>query len=179
MRQGVEASKARPAHRLLVGLGVRFVGEGVADMLMQHFDSLPELMQATADELNEIDGIGPKIAESVAGFFSITPNRELIAELAEAGVQMTQPRTAAPADVTLPFDGLTFVVTGTLPGLSRSEAKEYIERRGGKTTGSVSSKTDYLVAGEKAGSKLMKAEQLGVAILSEDDLRALAADADR
>ncbi len=179
LRQGVEASKARPAHRLLVGLGIRFVGEGVAETLMQHFDSLSDLMLATADELNEIEGIGPKIAESVAEFFSIAPNRELIAELAEAGVQMTQPRAEAPAGVALPFEGLTFVVTGTLPGLSRSEAKEYIERRGGKTTGSVSSKTDYLVAGEKAGSKLTKAEQLSVSILSEDDLRALAGDADR
>jgi DNA ligase (NAD+) len=154
------------------------VGEGVAEILMQHFDSLPELMLATADELSEIDGIGPKIAESVVEFFSIAPNRGLVAELAEAGIQMTQPRAEAPAGVALPLEGLTFVVTGTLPGLSRSEAKEYIERRGGKTTGSVSSKTDYLVAGEKAGSKLTKAEQLGVPVLTEDDLRALAADAD-
>jgi DNA ligase (NAD+) len=175
LRQGVEESKERPVDRLLVGLGIRFVGGVVAETLMAHFDSLPALMDADVDELSAIDGIGPKIAESVVDFFAIGPNRKLVEEFAAAGVRIAK-SAPSPTDAEhpRPFAGLTFVVTGTLPALSRTEAKEYIEVRGGKVTGSVSGKTDYLVVGESPGSKFDKARQLGVAILDEEALRKLA-----
>ncbi len=175
LRAGVEASKDRPVARLLVGLGIRFVGGGVADILMQRFASLDELMAATVEDLNEIDGIGPKIAESVVEWFSLEPNRALVQEFTEAGVRVAEQRiaTEAPAEE-LPFAGKVFVVTGTLPTMSRDDAKQFIQSFGGKVTGSVSGKTDYLVAGEKAGSKLTKAQELDVTILSEEQLRELA-----
>ena len=175
LRAGVEASKDRPVARLLVGLGIRFVGGGVADILMQRFASLDELMAATVEDLNEIDGIGPKIAESVVEWFSLEPNRALVREFAAAGVRVAEERIAAEAPVEdLPFAGKIFVVTGTLPTISRDDAKQFIQSFGGKVAGSVSGKTDYLVAGEKAGSKLTKAQELNVTILSEEQLRELA-----
>jgi DNA ligase (NAD+) len=175
LRNGVEASKDRPVSRLLVGLGIRFVGGGVAELLMQRYASLDELMAATEDELAGVDGIGPKIAGSVAEWFSLEPNRALVREFAEAGVRVEEERTVAETPAhERPFDGKVFVVTGTLPTMSRSDAKHFIQSHGGKVTGSVSGNTDFLVAGEKAGSKLTKAEQLEVPILSEAQLRKLA-----
>ncbi len=175
LRNGVEASKEQPVSRLLVGLGIRFVGGGVADLLTQRYASLDELMAATAEELAEVDGIGPKIAESVAEWFSLEPNRALVREFAEAGVRVAEERIVAETPIDdLPFAGKVFVVTGTLPTMSRSDAKQFIQSHGGKVAGGVSGKTDYLVAGEKAGSKLTKAEQLEVPILTEDQLRDLA-----
>jgi DNA ligase (NAD+) len=174
LRNGIEASKQRPVYRLLTALGIRFIGEVVAEVLMQQYGSLDKLMNATAAELNEIEGIGPRIAESVVEFFALEPNRQLVAKFAAAGVQVAETPKAPPADQPQPFAGLTFVVTGTLPTWSRDEAHDFIKVHGGKVTGSVSSSTSYLVVGESAGSKLSKAQQLGVPVLSEEELRALA-----
>jgi DNA ligase (NAD+) len=171
LKEGVEASKAQPVARLLIGLGIRFVGEVVAEEIMANFADIFELMAADEETLNAIDGIGPKIAESLVEFFALETNRALVQKFADLGVRTTaEERPQVDADA-LPFSGLTFVITGTLPSMSRDDASDYIEARGGKVTGSVSSKTDFLVAGEKAGSKLTKAEQLGVPVLSEEELR--------
>ena len=174
LRAGVEESKQRPVARLLTGLGIRFVGEVVAAALMDHFHSLDALMRATVEELSAVEGIGEKIAQSVARYFALEPNRALVAEFAAAGVRVAEEARPAAEPSAQPWAGLTFVVTGTLPTLSRDEAKAYIEARGGKVTSSVSGKTDYVVAGESAGSKLDKARQLGVPTLDEAGLRALA-----
>jgi DNA ligase (NAD+) len=175
LRAGVEESKTRPLACLLTGLGIRFVGEVVAEMLVARYHSVEKLMQASEEELAQIEGIGSRIAKSVAEYFALEPNRALIAKFAAAGVRVEDEvveETNEPG--AKPWEGLVFVVTGTLPTLSRDEAKDYIEARGGKVTGSVSSKTDYLVVGENAGSKLDKARQLGVKTLDEAELRALA-----
>ncbi len=174
LRAGVEASKDRPIHRLLMGLGIRFVGGTVAELLMQRFASLDTLMQASSAELNDIEGIGPRIAESVVKYFSLEPNRALIQKFAAAGVRVAEARTVTVPSVEQPFAALIFVVTGTLPTFSRDEAQDFIKAHGGKVASSVSSKTNYVVAGENAGSKLTKAQTLGVPILSEEALRALA-----
>jgi DNA ligase (NAD+) len=174
LRNGIEASKQRPVHRLLTALGIRFVGSVVAELFMQRYHSLDELMAASAEQLNAIDGVGPRIAASVAKYFSLEPNRALIRKFAAAGVRVAEEPPVRPTDGAQPFAGLTFVVTGTLPTFSRDEAQDFIKKHGGKVTGSVSAKTNYLVVGENAGSKLTKAQELGVAILSEEQLRALA-----
>lgn len=172
LRAGIEASKNRPVHRLLTALGIRYVGSVVAELIMQHFNSLEALMDATAAQLSGIDGVGPRIAESISRYFSLEPNRRLIAEFKAAGVRIAE--EASPRQSTiLPLTGLTFVVTGTLPTWSRDEAHEFIKAHGGKVTSSVSAKTSYLVVGENAGSKLTKAQELGVPVLDEAGLQAL------
>lgn len=173
LQTGIEASKDRPVYRLLTALGIRFVGEVVAEKLMQHYGTLQALMHASATELSELEGIGPRIAESIVEFFALEPNRQLIEKFAAAGVRVAEAAPVATADQPQPFADLTFVVTGTLPTWSRDEAHDFIKRHGGKVTGSVSNKTNYLVAGENAGSKLAKAQQVGVPILTEDALRDL------
>jgi len=150
------------------------VGEVVAEMLIQHFGSMERLMQASRETLSDLDGIGPRIAESVVEFFALEPNRTLIHEFAAAGVRVAEDRTDIPADRPQPFAGLVFVVTGMLPTWSRDEAQDFIKAHGGKVTGSVSAKTNYVVVGENAGSKLAKAQRLGVPILTEDEVQALA-----
>ena len=176
LRAGIEESKSRPVNRLLTGLGIRFVGSTVAELLMATYIGLDELMTADQEALAEIEGIGPKIAESVVQFFALEPNRVLVQKFASAGVRIADEKRAQPSDVgPQPFADLTFVITGTLPNMSRDDAKAFIEAHGGKTTGSVSKKTSYLLAGEKAGSKLTKAQALEVPVLSEDALRVLAA----
>ena len=171
LRHAVEESKARGATRLLTALGIRFVGSVVAELVMANFSSLQDLMSADLETLSEIEGIGPKIAEAIVSYFSREPNRALVQSFAEMGVDLTMPdRDGDDEEGDLPYLGKTFVITGTLPTLSRAEAKERIEAGGGKVTGSVSSKTDYLLAGEKAGGKLKKAQQAGVPILSEQEL---------
>ncbi len=173
---GIEASKDRPVARLLTGLGIRFVGSVVAETVMAHYHSLDALMAASQEELAQIEGIGPRIAESIVDYFALEPNRALVRKLADAGVRVADPEAEEEASaLPRPFEGLTFVITGTLPTLSRNDAKTFIEERGGRVTGSVSSKTDYVVVGEDAGSKLTKAQQLGVETLDEDGLRQLAA----
>lgn len=171
LRAGIEAAKSRPASRLLTGLGIRFVGSVVSEIVMAAHTDLYELSAADAESLSAIEGIGPKIAASLIGFFSLEPNRALIDKFAHLGVRVTgEKRTAAPG-AAQPFAGLTFVITGTLPSMSREEASEYIVARGGKVTGSVSAKTDFLLAGEKAGGKLEKAQKLGVPVIGEAELR--------
>ncbi|MFN8467595.1 MAG: NAD-dependent DNA ligase LigA [Caldilineaceae bacterium] len=174
LQAGIEESKQRPVHRLLTALGIRFVGSVVAELITDRYPSLFELMDATQQDLNAIEGIGPRIAESVHEWFELQPNRDLIAKFAAAGVRVAEERKAAPPPAALPFAGKTFVVTGTLPTFSREEAQDYIKVRGGKVAGSVSSKTSYVVVGEAAGSKLTKAQELGIPTISEEELRALA-----
>ena len=169
----MEQSKSQGPTRLLTALGIRFVGSVVAELLMARFSSLHELMAADVETLSDIEGIGPKIAEAVVDYFTLEPNRALVQSFAELGVELTMPqREPEDAPDAQPFSGKTFVITGTLPTMSRNEAKARIEEWGGKVTGSVSSKTDFLLAGEKAGSKLTKAQQLGITILTEQVLLA-------
>jgi DNA ligase (NAD+) len=175
LRAGVEESKSRPVARLLNGLGIRFVGEVVAEMLVARYHTLDALMQASAEDLGQIEGIGSRIAESVAEYFSLDPNRALIRKFAEAGVRVADEVQEQVEEAgARPWEGKVFVITGTLPTMTRDEAKAFVEARGGKVTGSVSGKTDFVVVGESAGSKLDKARQLGVRTLEEAELRALA-----
>jgi DNA ligase (NAD+) len=167
----IEASKQRPADRLLAALGVQGIGSVNAETLMDHFRSVEALAAASPDELRQVPGVGPKLADSIAGWFSHEPNRRLVDKLKAAGV-CTTVEAVQPAGVQV-LEGLTFVITGTLPALSREQATELIQAHGGKVTGAVSGNTDYLVAGEKAGSKLDKAQKLGVKVIDEAELRVL------
>ncbi|HKU68835.1 MAG TPA: NAD-dependent DNA ligase LigA [Candidatus Baltobacteraceae bacterium] len=171
--RNIEASKSRGLTRLLTGLGIRFVGTQTAQILADDFGSVDALEAASADELQQSEGIGPEVASSVHLFFAQKANRGMIERLRAAGVAMTAPKRARVANGKLA--GKTLVLTGTLPTMSRDEATELIVQAGGKVTGSVSKKTDYVVAGSEAGSKLAKAEQLGIAIIDEDGLRSLLA----
>jgi DNA ligase (NAD+) len=168
-----EIAKSRSASlaRLLFGLGIRFVGTRTAELLAEEFGSIDALMAASQDELELVNEVGPRVATSIREFFSEEANRKLIEELRAAGLQFT----AKKRERTAQLAGLTFVLTGTLPTLTREQAREKIESAGGKVSGSVSKKTSYVVAGEDAGSKLEKAQQLGVAVLDEAALEALMA----
>ena len=169
----IEASKTRPLARLLNALGIRGVGEVMAAELAKRYPSLDALAAATQEELEAIEGIGPNIAAAIVDWFSRPRNREVLRKLKAAGVWPVE--RAAPAEApALPLDGLTFVITGTLPTMSRAEAKAFIQARGGKVTGSVSRKTDYLLAGENPGSKLQKAQALGIPVIDEAALRKMA-----
>jgi DNA ligase (NAD+) len=154
----------------LNGLGIPFVGERTAQLLSDHFGSLDAIASAPTETLQEVNEVGPKIAESIRHFFDEQRNCELIDRLREAGLQFTAAKRAKKEG---PLVGLTFVLTGTLPTLTREEAKARIETAGGKVAGSVSSKTDYVVAGEDAGSKLEKARELKIPILDEEGLFAI------
>jgi DNA ligase (NAD+) len=171
---GIKASKESPFSHLLAALGIRGVGVTVAEVLATHFGSLDALAQARQEELEAVEGIGPHTATAVTEWFSSPHNRALIGKLRRAGLKMVADRPPGDLGAALPLAGLTFVITGTLPTLSRSEAKAYVERHGGKVTGSVSGKTDYLIAGADPGSKLARAAELGVPVLDEAALRALA-----
>jgi DNA ligase (NAD+) len=168
----IDHSRRTTLGRFIFALGIRHVGEATAKDLAAHFGSLDALLAAGEAELTEVRDVGPVLAESIAGFFAEPHNRQVIAALRKAGVRWDEhaPRRAAAAG---PLAGLTLVVTGTLPTLSRDEAKAMIEAAGGKAAGSVSSKTDYVVAGVDAGSKLTKAQELGIQVLDEQGLRAL------
>lgn len=161
----IERAKDAGVGRLLTGLGVPLIGGTVARAMAHEFRSLPTLMSVTEDELGAIDGIGPEIVASWIGWASDPDNIHLVERLGEAGVRLEDPEPDTPTSDRLA--GKVFVITGTLEGFTRPEAKAAIEARGGKVTGSVSSKTDYLVAGASAGSKLTKAEQVGVPVLDE------------
>lgn len=161
---GIEKSKDRDLKRLLFALGIRFVGERAGMLLARHFRSLDAIGAATVDEIDAIYEIGPAVAESVRHWFDQEPNRRLVARLSAAGVR-TEESGAAPASHA--FAGLQFVLTGTLPGYTREQAKAEIEARGGRVTSSVSKKTSFVVAGEDAGSKLDKAKELGIPVLDE------------
>ncbi len=163
---GLEASKKQDLWRLIFGLGILHVGTGGAKALARAFSSLDDIAAAGIKQLKTIEDIGEVIAKSVAAWFSDSHNRDLIGRLRKFGLNFNSSLYQAGAAVG-PFSGKTFVLTGMLPTLNRSEATEMIESRGGKASGSVSKKTDFLLAGEDAGSKLAKAEKLGVAIIDE------------
>jgi len=163
----IDATRQNPLHRLVYALGIRHVGERAAKLVADHFGSMEALERANADELQAIPGLGPKIAESVVEYFSIPRSHELLGKLRAAGVNMVGEKKTAPAEG--PLLGKTVVVTGTLTSWGRKEMEELIERLGGKSSGSVSKKTSFVLAGEAAGSKLDKARELGVPVLSEDD----------
>ena len=167
----ITTSKAQPLERLITGLGIRGVGEVAAQALARHFSDLDALGHATQEEIEAIEGFGPNIAASIVDWFRSHENQGVLSKLKERGVW---PRAeSARVAGHQPLDGLTFVITGTLPTLSRSDAKKLIESKGGKVTGSVSSKTDFLVLGADPGSKLDQARQRGITMLSEDDLQQL------
>jgi DNA ligase (NAD+) len=163
--KAITASKTRPLGRFLFALGIRHVGEHLAGLLARQFGSLEELSRATREELLAIHEIGPQVADSVTDFFAKPRNREILSALQQAGVtpQIEERRHGGP------FDGKTFVFTGSLTRFSRKQAQETVERLGGRASGSVSKKTDWVIAGEAAGSKLDKARQLGIQILSEEE----------
>jgi len=169
--RNIESSKSRGLARVLTGLGIRFVGTQTAQILAGDFGSIDGIAAASADELQRCEGIGPEVASSVSLFFQQRANRAMIERLRKLGVSMTAPKRARAAAGKLA--GKTFVLTGTLPNLTRDEAAELITEAGGKVSGSVSKKTDYVVAGSDPGSKYDKAQSLGVAILDEDELRKL------
>jgi len=149
-----------------MGLGIRYVGERTAELLAQEFGSIDAVMAASAEELERVEEVGPRISEAILDFFTRPANRVLVDKLREAGVVMTAERKVR----TTQLAGLTFVLTGTLPNLSRDEAKQKIEAAGGKVSGSVSKKTNYVVAGEEAGSKLDKAQELKIPVIDEAGL---------
>jgi DNA ligase (NAD+) len=151
-------------------LGIPFVGERTAQLLADHFGSLDDIAAASVDQLQEVTEVGPKVADSIHQFFAEKRNRDLIENLRNAKLQFTAPKVRKKQG---PLSGKTFVLTGSLPTLTREEAKERIERAGGKVSGSVSSKTHYVVAGEEAGSKLDKAKALDIPVLDESELLAI------
>jgi DNA ligase (NAD+) len=165
---GIEKCKSVPYHRVLFALGIRFVGEGVAKVLAKAFPRIELLAEATREQLTAVDEIGPRIAESVVSFFSDADERDMVLRLQTAGVQM---ESAASESASSEWAGLTFVLTGELTSMTRTEAAELIEQRGAKTSGSVSKKTSYVVAGAAAGSKLDKAVELGIRVLNEEEFR--------
>lgn len=172
---GVEASKAQPPTRLLTALGIRFVGSVAATLLLAELGGIDEIAAASPEELERIEGVGPQTAVAVTEWFADERNQRLLAKFRAAGLQFAVEKQEMAADQPQPLADLTFVITGTLPTLSRDEAKAFIEAHGGKVTSAVSKNTDYLLAGEKAGSKLAKAEKLGVPILDEAALKEMAA----
>lgn len=171
---GLETSKKRDVWHLIFGLGILHVGAGVAKTLGRHFENLYQLMDATEEQLVAIDEIGEVIAKSIASWFSDPTHQKLIKQLEQAGLNFNS-ALHVPESEDLPFKGKSFVLTGTLPNLTRSEASTKIEEVGGKVVSSVSKKTNYVVAGDEAGSKLEKAQRLGLNILSEEDLLSLLA----
>lgn len=166
----IENSKKLPLERVIYGLGIRMVGERTAQFLAEHFGSMEALADASVEELQNVNEVGPKIAESIAEFFSNSANRKLVERLGEAGLAFKGQKKERGTKLT----GKTFVLTGTLAKYTRDEAKKIIEDAGGKVTGSVSKKTDYVVAGSDAGSKLDKAKELGVPVIDETAMEKLA-----
>ena len=167
-----ESRKERSLSRLIYALGIRFVGDSTAALLARRFGSMEALAAASAEELEEVEDIGSRIAESVRAFFDSERNQDLLRRLKDAGLEFEE-EAAADEGVDQPLEGKVFVLTGSLQGMTRNEAGARIKALGGKVTGSVSSRTTYLVAGEKAGSKLRKAEQLGVEVLDQAGLEEL------
>ncbi|WP_332777806.1 NAD-dependent DNA ligase LigA [Polaromonas sp.] len=169
--EALEKSKQTTLPRFLFGLGIRHVGEATAKELARHFGKLDAIMDATEEQLLEVSDVGPIVAKSIRMFFDQPHNREVVEQLRACGVRWEEGEPAAVAPK--PLAGKTFVITGTLPTLSRDEAKDRVEAAGGKVAGSVSKKTDFVVAGAEAGSKLAKALELGVAVIDEAALMVL------
>lgn len=159
----IEQSKKAPLNRMLFGLGIRFVGERTAQLLAEEFGSMDALMDASLEELERVNEVGPKVSQAIREFFDEAKNRKLIEHLRDAGLTFTAQKRKKSSQL----EGLTFVLTGTLPSLSREDAKAKIEAAGGRVSGSVSKKTSYVVAGEDAGSKLDKAQDLKVPVIDE------------
>jgi DNA ligase (NAD+) len=165
----LEQSKHTSLQRFLFGLGIRHVGEATAKALARHFGSLDAIMNASEAQLLEVDDVGPIVALSIRTFFDQSHNREVVEQLRACGLHWEE---GAPAPVApRPLSGKTFVITGTLPSMGRDEAKDRVEAAGGKVAGSVSKKTDFVVAGAEAGSKLDKALALGVPVIDEARLK--------
>ncbi len=169
--EALEKSKQTTLPRFIFGLGIRHVGEATAKALAQHFGELDAVMDATPEQLLAVDDVGPVVAQSIRTFFDQPHNREVVDQLRACGLTWAEGPPAATAPK--PLAGKTFVITGTLPTLSRDQAKDLLEAAGAKVAGSVSKKTDYLLAGADAGSKLDKARSLGVAVIDEATLQAL------
>jgi DNA ligase (NAD+) len=165
----IEASKKLPLERVIFGLGIRFVGERTAQFLAEHFGSLDAIMNASSEELEEVTEVGPRIAESIVEFFADEHNRKLVSDLRKADLTFTGQKKEKGTKLA----GKTFVLTGTLERHTRDEAKKMIEDAGGRVSGSVSKKTDYVVAGSDAGSKLDRARELGVSVIGEEELEGL------
>jgi len=165
----IEASKKQPLERVIYGLGIRMVGERTAQFLAEHFGSMEAIESASVEELQAVDEVGPRIAESIVEFFSIAANRKLIERLRDAKLKLAGEKKQRGTKLA----GKTFVLTGTLAKYTRDEARKMIEDAGGKVTGSVSKKTDYVVAGSDAGSKLDKARELGVKVIDEKEMEEL------
>jgi DNA ligase (NAD+) len=162
----IEASKKLPLNRVLFALGIRFVGERTAQLLAEAFGSMDALMAASQEELEKVNEVGPRVAEAIAEFFAEEKNRQLVEKLRQAGLTFTAEKKKKSSQL----EGLTFVLTGTMPDLTREEATARIESAGGRVSGSVSKKTSYLVAGEDAGSKLEKAKALKVPVIEQAQL---------
>jgi DNA ligase (NAD+) len=165
----IAASKKLPLERVIYGLGIRFVGERTAQFLAEHFGSLDAIMNASAEELEEVNEVGPRIAESIVEFFADEHNRKLVSDLRHAGLTFTGQKKEKGTRLA----GKTFVLTGTLARHTRDEAKKMVEDAGGRVSGSVSKKTDYVVAGSDAGAKLDKARELGVSVIEEEEWEGL------
>jgi DNA ligase (NAD+) len=168
LMEEIENSKKAELARVIFAIGIRFVGERTAQFLADHFGSLDQLAAAGAEELTEVEEVGPRIAESIAAFFAEKRNREVVDKLRKAGLQFEHKKEVHKGNQ--PLDGKQFVLTGTLPGYSRDDAKKMIEDAGGRVVGSVSKKTDYVVVGAEPGSKLAKAKSLGVKTIDEGGL---------
>jgi len=165
----IEASKKLPLERVIYGLGIRFVGERTAEFLAEHFGSMDNLMNASEEELQEVNEVGPRIAASIVEFFQEPRNRDLVKQLRDAGLTFAGKKKRRG----MKLAGKTFVLTGTLNNYTREQAKKMIEDAGGRVSGSVSKKTDYLVAGSDAGSKRDKAKELGVKVIDEKEMEEL------
>ena len=166
----IEDSKSRPLDRVIFGLGILHVGSEIATLLAQTYGSLQNLSEASLDDLLAIDGIGPKIAQSIKDYFTVESNKSLIYELEKLGLNMNSEVKSISSNV---FTGLTFVITGTLHNLTRKDTEELIKTNGGKVTNSVTSKTSYLITGDSPGSKLTKAQEIGTTVLTESEFLAL------
>lgn len=166
--EAIEKSKQNEAYQLLTGFGIPNVGKAAAKTILRYFKNIDTLMEADVEELQKVEDVGEVTAVCIREFFEDEKNREIVERLKTCGVNMELKETV---NGDLRFAGLTFVITGTLPSMDRKEAAALIDARGGKVTGSVSKKTDYLLAGENAGSKLAKANELGIRVISEDELK--------
>jgi len=180
--EAIQSSKTQPLARVLTGLGIRGIGTAVAQLCVDRYPSLAELAAAPAEDLEDVHGLGPHTAANVGQWFAAEHNQRLVAKLAQVGVRVAEERAGrhegerAESAASAPLEGKSFVITGTLPGLTRDEATVLILEHGGRVTGSVSSKTDYLLCGDKAGSKLTKAQQLGVPVIDEATLLEMVGD---